>query len=380
MAWDTAGQIVNDAAVECGLAASADPFASADPNFIRLCRLLKSCGRELVNKASWSHLASEYLFSTITGQQIYPVPPDWRSPYDESQWSRTTRLPLGGPLSPQEWQYLAARQIGISWTILWRPQQGAIYCFPAQGATPGPLVIALEYRSNWWVQQNPNAGVATPAWAQNTQYVVGQYVRNLGDIYVCTTPGESSATPGGPSSPGGAGIVDNTVRWAWTSGALVVANAWVANTGYIQGQTVTANGNTYICCSVKGFSSNSGTGPSNFGASYDVGTVNPTLGVIWKYVWGGALFPISPTSDAPSSSSDIVLLDKLAIMRRLKWAFLEDTGFDFAGAQTKAEATLSDAISNDSPSPILSLNGRRRTEPLLSRDNLPFTGFGGVSQ
>ena len=51
--WDDAGTIINDAAVEVGLSAVADPFASADPAFVQLCRLLTSAGRELLGMHQW---------------------------------------------------------------------------------------------------------------------------------------------------------------------------------------------------------------------------------------------------------------------------------------------------------------------------------------
>jgi hypothetical protein len=69
---------------------------------------------------------------------------------DQTWWNRTNRLPLGGPLSPQEWQYLKARLVGVVFTVLFRPLDGQISLYPDTN-TPGGYDIAFEYVSRWWV-------------------------------------------------------------------------------------------------------------------------------------------------------------------------------------------------------------------------------------
>jgi hypothetical protein len=126
MAWDTAGSIINDAAIEIGLAPVADPYTSTDPNYIQMCGLLKSVGRELVHQRQWNHLRGEHTFTTVLGQSVYPLPDDYHNMIDQTWWNRTNRLPLGGPMSAQEWQYLKARLVGVVFTVLFRPMEGAI--------------------------------------------------------------------------------------------------------------------------------------------------------------------------------------------------------------------------------------------------------------
>lgn len=150
MPWVTAGEVVNDAAVEIGLSESADPFASTDANTIQMCRLLKSCGRELVQARNWTYLRKEHTFTTVQGTSAYDLPTDFFRMYDQSGWNRTNRLPLGGPLSPQEWQYLKARLVGVVFTVLIRPMNGQMYLYPDTN-TPGDYTIAYEYGSRYWV-------------------------------------------------------------------------------------------------------------------------------------------------------------------------------------------------------------------------------------
>jgi hypothetical protein len=131
-AWWTAGDIVNAAAVEVGLTNVADPFASTDSNIKQLCWLLKSLGKDLVHMRSWNHLRKEYAFTTVAGQSAYGLPADYHNMIDQTWWNRTNRLPLGGPLSAQEWQYLKAR------------------LYPDTN-TPAGYDIAFEYNSAYWV-------------------------------------------------------------------------------------------------------------------------------------------------------------------------------------------------------------------------------------
>jgi len=156
--WDTAGDIVNQALMEIGLpSAGSDPFSSTDQNVTQACALLTSCGRSLVHMRQWTHLIQEWSFTTVANQGQYPFPPDYHNMIDQSGWNRTNRLPLGGPMSPQEWQYLKARLVGVVFTVLFRPRDQTIYIYPDVN-TPGGYQISFEYLSRWWVSD----GVAAP--------------------------------------------------------------------------------------------------------------------------------------------------------------------------------------------------------------------------
>jgi len=156
MGWPTAGEIVSDASVEIGLSPVADPFSSNDPNVVQMCQLLKSLGRDLINQREWSYLRKEATFTTVQGQSLYPLPSDFWYMIDQTWWNRTNRLPVGGPLSPQEWQYLKARLVGVVFNVLFRPAQGQIELYPNTN-TPGGQDIYYEYGSRYWV-----SSAATP--------------------------------------------------------------------------------------------------------------------------------------------------------------------------------------------------------------------------
>lgn len=152
--YDPAGNIVNDAAAEVGLAPKADPFDGTDPAFVRLTRELKSLGRELVLRRNWTHLTKEWTFTTGAGEPspgagLYDLPADWVDMLDQTGWDRTRRRPLGGPLTEQEWQYLKAWQIGIPLTAVFRMKANQLWLYPQP--PPDGVVIALEYMTRNWV-------------------------------------------------------------------------------------------------------------------------------------------------------------------------------------------------------------------------------------
>lgn len=157
--FDTAGNIVNDAAVEMGLLAAnvADPYASTDPNLAQLCRLLKSVGQEIVDERQWSQAIKEHTFTTSAATD-YALPADYLAMVDQTGWNRTSSLPLA-PLAAQEWQYLKAHSTSLVLTVMFRPWLRRLYIQPS---TSTGQLVAFEYRSTYWVQgDGQTTGTAT---------------------------------------------------------------------------------------------------------------------------------------------------------------------------------------------------------------------------
>lgn len=219
--FDTAGNIVNDAAVELGLlpfsGKLADPFASLDANIGQLCQFMKSVGQDLLNAKQWTQFQQSYVFTTaVPSLAHYPLPSDFQMMIDQTGWNRTNRLPLGGPLSPQEWEYFKARLVGVVFTVLFRPMQQQLWLYPDTN-TPGGYVISFEYRSRFWAQsataQVSLANLWGP-WEPGATHGLGDIVTNGGAIYVSTV-----ASTSGTYSPTGTGndIDDGGVTWNYVS-------------------------------------------------------------------------------------------------------------------------------------------------------------------
>ncbi len=215
--FETAGQLISDAAVECGLAPIADPYASAaagDANSTLFTTVLKTRGRKLWREHPWQHLDYIHTFNTVASVGRYALPLDFGRIIDQTEWNRTNRLPQGGPLSPQEFEYFKARLVGVVFTTLFRLIQNNYQVYP-DTATPGNFTLAFEYISSFWVL--PIATQATSgSWQNITAYPNGTFIVNSGNIYQAVQAGTGTSGSFGPLGTG-AGIVDGTCLWNFVS-------------------------------------------------------------------------------------------------------------------------------------------------------------------
>lgn len=151
--FETAQQVINAAANEVGLAAASnfDPTTSADPAFVQLTALCTTAGRELYGMHEWQALNKSYTFTVQNGDTgNYNLPADWGYPIDGTGWNPTNKLPLGGPLTPQNWEYLVNTGLAKNTIyISYRMNQMQFQILPQ----PPPVgqVITLEYVSRYWV-------------------------------------------------------------------------------------------------------------------------------------------------------------------------------------------------------------------------------------
>jgi hypothetical protein len=158
--FDTANAIINRAAVELGLVRDADPVASSDASFISLTELLNAAGQELVEAHEWNSLVKSHQIvtqDTDTGQ--YDLPEDFSYMIDQTGWEHSNRSPLAGPLSAQDWTYLAGRDL-VSTTIYasFRQFDTKFNIYP-QDPVPAGLDINFEYISRFWVLETTSPEV-----------------------------------------------------------------------------------------------------------------------------------------------------------------------------------------------------------------------------
>lgn len=102
---------------------------------------------------SWERLLREHVF-TVDGREPadYELPADFAYMISQTGWMRDQNVPLQGPLSAQDWQYLTGRDLVTS-TIYasFRISEGVLKLFPTQSNFLGEE-IAYEYMSRNWVQ------------------------------------------------------------------------------------------------------------------------------------------------------------------------------------------------------------------------------------
>jgi hypothetical protein len=163
MAWPTGAEVLNAAARELGLASSdvTDPYASSDTHYLQLTSLLQKLGEELLRDFQWSHLETEYTFSTSNGDNSYDLPAGFFRLVNGTCWNRTQQESLLGPLNAQQWQQLQGSATAELVSQAFRVKGLTLYLYPTPTATE---TVALEYVSRYWVaesgQSSPNTETA----------------------------------------------------------------------------------------------------------------------------------------------------------------------------------------------------------------------------
>lgn len=153
--FDTAGTIINAVAAETGLVPVSDPFLSTDPAFVQLCALLGTAGKEMLTLFQWNKFVKVYSITTVVPPDTgnYDLPADFAWMIDQTGWTPTNAgngLPLGGPLSEQDWAYLVNTNLAASTIyVSFKMAQGQIQVLPQP--PPTGIVIRFEYISRWWV-------------------------------------------------------------------------------------------------------------------------------------------------------------------------------------------------------------------------------------
>lgn len=150
--YDTAANVINLAATDCGLTAVADPYSSLDPAFIQLRNLLTIAGREMIGLHDWQRLIKTHTITTVVPPDTgdYDLPADFGRMIDQTGWTPTNRLPLGGPLSPQDWTYLVNTNLASSTVyVSFRQAQGQFRVLPQP--PPTGIIMNFEYVSRYWV-------------------------------------------------------------------------------------------------------------------------------------------------------------------------------------------------------------------------------------
>jgi hypothetical protein len=162
-----ADALLNRVAAEVGVAPTTDPMGSSDPTFVQLQYLLNTAGEELALLSPWEAITREHAIATqSTDSGDYPLPDDFNYMIDQTGWERAENVPLMGPLSPQDWQYLLGRDL-VTTTIYasFRLEQSLFRIFPRP--PPDGLDIHFEYVSQNWVQDADNPQTLKPLVEKN---------------------------------------------------------------------------------------------------------------------------------------------------------------------------------------------------------------------
>lgn len=112
--------------------------------------------------------------ATITGSESitfaktkYAMPADFDRIEDSTEWDKSKRWQMGGPLTAQEWQWLKSGYISTAPRVRWRIFGGTFQTWPPLAANE---YLGFEYVSNGWVTDA--AGVAKSVFTADTDVCI----------------------------------------------------------------------------------------------------------------------------------------------------------------------------------------------------------------
>ena len=205
--------ILQNACQQIGIPAPTN-FTATDTNSLQLYSLFRDVHTYLRNQRIWPQMKSTHEFTLEADRQLYQLPPNFFAALLGTQYDKTTKFPMIGPLSDAQF---AMRQYGLAgFTPLpayrvFGPDNnqysagGQFEVWPMPTA-PGDT-IAFDYQwANIFLPQN---------WQPSTAYTINtSYVNANGNIYKCTGSGTSSSTTA-PSGRSDLPITNGTASFTY---------------------------------------------------------------------------------------------------------------------------------------------------------------------
>jgi len=144
----TANDILNQVGVEVGLDPAVDPFSSNDQSYSQLSYLINTAGEELSYLYPWEFLRKKATIIT-TGANSYDLPDDFLYLLNQTVWDYDEDEPLVGPITPQNWAELEARDTAGTTAVYFRMVDDQIALYPE--AIAAGKTIKFEYINRNWV-------------------------------------------------------------------------------------------------------------------------------------------------------------------------------------------------------------------------------------
>lgn len=161
-------EIVQQACRELALPIPNAAAASSDQQAAQMFGLMNALGQELRDTHDFQVLVTTHTFTTDgTGED--DLPSDFHRMLDDTQWDRTNRWALVGPMLPSGWQWLISSQLAsIGPRVRWRVRGDDIEYYPT---TDSGNTFAFEYITQNWVTDGDDSS-AKDAFTKDTDTCV----------------------------------------------------------------------------------------------------------------------------------------------------------------------------------------------------------------
>ena len=146
MAQKSILSILQTAATELSIPKPNAVTSSQDPNINKLQSFLVAVCDDLLAEYDWQQAITRYEFSTVSGQESYPLPADLFKFIDATFYDKNNRWPLKGPKTASEWEFLKNAILTDGPFNRFRVYQNKIFLTPIPSTTVYTFVF--EYFSN----------------------------------------------------------------------------------------------------------------------------------------------------------------------------------------------------------------------------------------
>lgn len=148
------------AARRIGISPPTVVVASSDPQILQLLALANEEGQELSARYPWTALQNESTFTTVATESQGIITTlagsSFRYILNDIMWDRTLLRPVFGPLVPQDWQALKARNVNGPYAQF-RIRGTSVLFIPAPVAGD---TVAFEWISRNWVNVTSPVGTS----------------------------------------------------------------------------------------------------------------------------------------------------------------------------------------------------------------------------
>lgn len=144
---DTAqnGYIIANIPSTAGLDSNYTVTGSSFPQDTEIVTVNSSTQVTLNQKCSATQVGGSVLFS----RTIYPLPSDYETITDRTQWDKSKHWEMLGPEDAQQWQWLKSGYISTGPRIRWRILGNKFQIWPPMNTSE---FLGFEYKSNGWAE------------------------------------------------------------------------------------------------------------------------------------------------------------------------------------------------------------------------------------
>ncbi len=161
--------IIQDVCGRLSLPQPTTVVGSTDKQVIQLLALANEEGKSLATRTRWQALNEEKTFVTVAAaNQPAALPTDFDRFIPNSFFNRSTRRPMTGPLTPQQWQWIQAQPVYGTAYLMFRERTGQFLIVPTPAAGQ---TIAYEYVSKNWVLSATSVPKASFTADDDTSYL-----------------------------------------------------------------------------------------------------------------------------------------------------------------------------------------------------------------